>query len=426
MISVFCEHITPRLRYVLDFCFAQKGFDYELVTSRDEWKSKRDLRINYSVYPLPAELQITPEGLLSEDGIRKQIDIQLSPEECSVSGITDSLSVIFWMLTRYEEYSDHERDEHDRYPGKQSLLVKSGLNNKPLADILVKKIWEDIGLDYQVIQNGFECVPSFDIDVAWAYKHRSLYRTLGAGFTKGNLLQRIKVIAGVQKDPYDTYSYITEIASRVNRIICFVLLADWSKYNKNINWKNEQYRSLIRGLNSVGGMGIHPSYESSKNENILEKEIFRLEQIVGHEIVKSRQHFLRFRIPDTYEMLLSQGIQREFSMGFADETGFRAGTSFPFRFFNLRTNSETSLLIFPFAYMDGVLKDKLRLNPSQAQAHVESLVNEVKAVGGVFMCIWHNSSINDFGEWSGWRSVLDHNLSLVERNEQSSFDDFWI
>ena len=73
--------------------------------------------------------------------------------------------------------------------------------------------------------------------------------------------------------------------------------------------------------------------------------------------------------------------------------------------------------------MDGVLKDQLKLNPESAKVLVKELIDEIKNVGGVLMCIWHNSSINDLGEWQGWKSVLDYNISLVEKNETSFYDD---
>jgi len=321
-----------------------------------------------------------------------------------------------------------QRDKHDRYMAKNSVLVKSGIQKKPFADILVKQIWKKIELDYTIVQDGFQCVPSFDIDIAWAYKNRTLARRIGSGLTKGNLKERIKVNLGKAQDPYDTYAHINEISTKVNRIICFSLLGDWSKYDKNIHWKNENYRSLIRGLNSSGGMGIHPSYESYLKPEQLEKEISRLEQIVGHEIVKSRQHFLRLKLPESYEMLAALGIQRDFTMGYAEEIGFRAGTSFPYHFFNLRTNKPMNLLVFPFAYMDSALKDNLKLSTDQAKEVITDLTNEVKNVGGVLMCIWHNSSINDLGEWKGWRDVLDYNISLVDSatTENAAFDDDFI
>jgi len=425
MISVFSEHITPRLTYVLEFCFAQRGFEYQVVSSSAEWSKIRSLRINYSHLPIPCDYHIKPHDSLFEEGIKPDTKVTLAGDELRIDGMTDEFALIFRFLSRYEEYLPHERDQHDRYKSSNSELVQLNVQNKPVADLLNKKIWNKLGLDYTLVERGFECVPSFDIDVAWAFKHRKLARTIGAGLTKGKLRQRLRVFTGKEQDPYDTYSYISEISAKVNRIICFALLGDWSKYDKNIHWKNEALGSLLRGLNATGGMGIHPSYEAHLNPEKLEMEISRLEHIVGHEIVKSRQHFLRLRIPESYELIIDKGIQRDFTMGYADNTGFRAGTSFPFYFFNLRTNKPTKLLVFPFAYMDGVLKDQLKMTPEEAKIHIKSLVDEVKNVGGVLMHIWHNSSVNNLGEWEGWRDVLNYNMGLVEKTDDagSNFDD---
>lgn len=423
MISVFSENNSERLKYVLNFCFADKGFDYKIVTSREEWSKVKYFRINYSSLNVDAEHSISPCGILFSKGAGENHIISSFDQEFLIDGIKDDLGIIFWLLTRYEEYNLNHLDEHKRYLATNSAAVRLNFLRKPLADILCKEIWEKIGLDYNIVKNGCELIPSFDIDVAWAYKNRKLTRKIGAVIKHGNLSQRVKVWLGKEKDPYDTYDYIHEISTKVNRIICFALLGDWSKFDKNIHWKNDNYQSLLRSLNTLGGMGIHPSYDSYLNTGKIEEEISRLEKIVGHEVVKSRQHFLRLNFPKTYECLVECGIQRDFTMGYSDEVGFRAGTSFPYKFYNLRTDKITNLLIFPFVYMDSALKDQLKLSAEESKNLINKLADEVKDVGGIFMCVWHNSSINNLGEWEGWKDVLDFTVSLFEKKQDSVFDD---
>jgi len=165
-------------------------------------------------------------------------------------------------------------------------------------------------------------------------------------------------------------------------------------------------------------MGIHPGYFAHLNPEQIKKEVKRLEEITGHEIVKSRAHFLRIQIPESYEMLINEGIKREYSMGYADDIGFRAGTSFPYYFFNLNTNEATDLLVFPFAYMDCAFKDQLKLSPDESIVEIKEMINEVKSVGGVFMCIWHNSSITDRKPWKGWFDVLKYTISESNKKEK--------
>ena len=229
----------------------------------------------------------------------------------------------------------------------------------------------------------------------------------------------MKVLLNRKKDPYDTYSEIVHISTKLNRIICFSLLSDYGKYDKNISWKNQEYQSLIRGLNSSGGMGIHPGYNSFLKADVQLKETKRLEQIVGHEITKNRFHFLRYEIPKSYQILLENGIKKDYSMGYADNVGFRAGTSFPYYHFDLAKNESSNLLVFPFAYMDSALKDYLKLDISKAQEKVKNLIDEVANVGGLFMCVWHNSSITDSGEWEGWKSILDFTVDYTNKLKKS-------
>ena len=119
----------------------------------------------------------------------------------------------------------------------------------------------------------------------------------------------------------------------------------------------------------------------------------------------------------SYDLLIQNGIKKDYSMGYSDRSGFRAGTSFPFYYFNLKKNKAEDLLIFPFAYMDSALKDKMNLSSEEALKHVEQIIDKTAKVGGLFMCIWHNSSVTDKGEWKGWRDVLDRTVdhSLLKR-----------
>ena len=407
MISIYATHKTPRLEYVLDFCFGSKGEEWQIISVLQKWTHVNEFRINYSNDDVPADLTIRPHPLLFSNAINPDVELTYENEQLSIDAVEDELSVIFYLLTCQSEYGDNDRDEHDRLKAKNHPLVKLGLNNRPIADELVVSVWDKIGLDYSQILKRYQCVPSFDIDIAWAYKNRGLIRGMAAFLKSKHKKERLKVILGKQKDPYDTYDTIDEIALTLERIICFALLGDWSKYDKNIHWKNRKLGSLIRGLNATGGMGIHPSYNTYLDPAKIRDEISRLESIVGHEVTKSRQHFLRLRLPESYRLLIQCGIRRDYSMGFADNLGFRAGTSFPYLWFDLEKNEQTELLVFPFAYMDSALKDYLKLDPEKAKENIRELILHTRKVGGVFMFIWHNSSINDRDEWRGWKEVLD-------------------
>ena len=132
--------------------------------------------------------------------------------------------------------------------------------------------------------------------------------------------------------------------------------------DKNINHNHPSLINLIRFISKNNLTGIHPSYKSFNNLEILKMEISRLDKITSKTSI-SRFHYLKFTLPESYQILLKAGIKQDYSMGFVDRIGFRAGTCTPFNFYDLEKECTTDLKIFPFAYMDGVLNDKLKYTP---------------------------------------------------------------
>ncbi|MBK6903035.1 MAG: polysaccharide deacetylase family protein [Saprospirales bacterium] len=130
----------------------------------------------------------------------------------------------------------------------------------------------------------------------------------------------------------------------------------------------------------------------------MKEEKERLEGICGQQIRKSRQHFLRLRLPESFRALLEADLTEDYSMGYADAIGFRAGTSVPFRWYDLAGENATGLLVVPFQVMDITLKKYMGLSPEEATKRMLDLVNVVRRTGGTFCCIWHNSSFDEKGD----------------------------
>jgi hypothetical protein len=396
---------------VLDFCFAQKGEPFRVIQHQDDSPTDQSISVNYSNDKMDANLSIAPQGILFESEIYPSKELKYENGTLTIDGVHDPFGLIFYFLTNYSEYFNQDRDQHDRFKSVNHPLVKLGLNTTPVVDLLIKQIWEQIGLDYSKVQKGFEIVPTFDIDIAWAYKERPFLRAIGAAFKGGSILERIQVMSGAKKDPYDTFEEIQRIADDFEKTRGFVLLGDYGPYDKNIPWNNSNYQLLINQLSKNLELGIHPSYKSYGDQHQIKIEKSRLEQIVDRKIVASRQHFLRLKIPNTYHDLIDVGLNHDHSMGFADNIGFRSGTSFSYPFFNLINNHSTTFMIHPFVYMDSAFKDYLKLDVRQSMDKMNQIMQQVKEVGGQFSFIWHNSSIHDQGEWKGWKILLNQTLA---------------
>lgn len=117
-------------------------------------------------------------------------------------------------------------------------------------------------------------------------------------------------------------------------------------------------------------------------------------------------------MPETYRNLLHLGIREEYSMGYADQIGFRASIAHPFNFFDLESNKSTDLIVYPFQVMDVTLRDYLKMNPDQAIEKIGSIITQIKTVGGTFSILWHNESLSEWKEWTGWSSVFTQMLEM--------------
>jgi hypothetical protein len=122
---------------------------------------------------------------------------------------------------------------------------------------------------------------------------------------------------------------------------------------------------------------------------------------------------LRFNLPDTYQKLIDLEIEEDYSMGYASHVGFRASTCTPFYFYDLDFEIQTPLKVFPFALMDTTLNDYMKLTPKQSLGRIRDLKNEVKAVNGVFITLFHNESLSNYLRWKGWKRLYKSTLNIV-------------
>src|ERR1700761_5705856 len=126
---LYSTHITPRLRYIARF-LGKELFDHPIAITATirEFKAYKGPRINYSDHRLADEdgntidaFFLRPTGLLSAKGITpmgiKCFDYKSYPAFFPTEGDMpfDLLSAIFYLLSRYEEYGPHKKDNYGRY-----------------------------------------------------------------------------------------------------------------------------------------------------------------------------------------------------------------------------------------------------------------------------------------------------------------------
>ncbi len=419
MVTVLVDKITSRLEYTFDFIFKSRGVEYQLIISPDEFKNASAPKLNYSKH-LTKELYIAPSGLLVEEGLRsrKITKSKFNSIEClDFEGQQDIVASIFYVLSRYEEYTCQSKDEHGRFPAKESVLLRFDWIEQCVCDRWAIEVLKFISAENLIEKNETKLIPTFDIDNTFAYKLKtgkvkflSICKDV-LTLNVGRIKERRAVNKGT-KDPYDTFDLIREIGAKNKETKLFWLIGERAEKDRNISVDNVAHQQLLVSMDREIEVNLHPSYHSNGVVETIEKEKVKIQYVLGREVLSSRQHYLRFELPRTFNALHSVGFQHEYSMGFAERVGFRSGTARSHNWFNLETNEITGLKIHPFAYMDGTLNEYMNLNIEESKQKVNELYNEVSTFGGDFIFIWHNETIGDYKKWKGWSEVLHHTLSL--------------
>ncbi|WP_341905979.1 polysaccharide deacetylase family protein [Fluviicola taffensis] len=424
----YVDEISVRLIYTLDFVFNEHGLAYQLTNDKPIFESFEGTKISYSDFEFGNTPCLNPASLLFEETFRESIVVEKGSwhgVDClKFDSVSDPLSSIFYVLTRYEEYHVKFPDEHGRFTSKESIQSKLGWLHIQIVEHWIEaffRIHSPKYLKQLELGRSVQIIPSFDIDNTFAFKWKEGWRSWlsnGKDLVKNNQ-ERLKIRKLVQKgeleDPFDAFELIRSIYKNYPETRVFWHLGNYAKYDTNIAWNDQRHQQLILEMSSIGYLGLHPSYSSNYSDEKLNQEVVRIKTITSKPIGESRQHFLKLNLPKTYRRMMDQGFEKDFTMGYADDYGFRAGTAHEHAFFDLLTNEAfPHYRIVPFAYMDGTLLEYKKLSIEKSLAVIDQLVAEVKRYGGVFCFIWHNETIAEAGKWKGWKKVFDHTLEQLK------------
>ena len=426
MLLIYTSKITSRLTYTFRHFFKRiLLIDVEFTTKINEFVAHSGPKITYAKQPLSTEFFVQSHLLLFEQGVNN-IDINVSDWDCTKcffkvsekSSIPfDVFAATFYLLSRYEEYLPHVKDEFERFTAKESIAFKHNFLDKPIVDIWaykVKKLLISRFPDFEFKKKKFEYISTIDVDSAYAFRHKGVVRTV-SGIAKDILLLRLRqfwfrsmVLLGFKPDPFNTFDWLLSMQKKHKiKTIFFFLVSEYTTYDKNISVRNSKFQSLVKHIADYSKVGLHPSYFTMKNVKKLKKEKQKLESIINTNITKSRQHYLRFVMPKTFRNLVELDIEEDYSMGYATHYGFRAGTCTPFYFYDLEYEIQTPLKLFPFAVMDVTLRDYLQFSNKKSFATIIQLADEVKKVNGTFITLNHNETFNKYGRFRGWKLMYE-------------------
>ena len=431
MLLVYSHKITPRLKYTFKhICKRILGLEIKFTSKVEDFIAHDSLKMSYTRQPLSNELFVRSNELLFEQGL-SDLDINVQNWENTKGFFAagersdlpyDIFAASFYLLSRYEEYLPHVKDDYGRFMAKESLAYKNRFLNQPVIDIWAYKlqtVLKERFPDFKFSDRKYRLQPIIDVPMAYYFRKKGLLRTIGGTFTDigrfrfRQLYQRYLVLMGFKRDPYDTFKWIITKQKQCDfKFTVLFLIGDYSTYDKSISTNKKEFVSLIKSVADYCYVGIKASYFALEDISIIKKEKLKMEAIINSDLHAVRHSFSKLNLPQSYRNLIELEINQDFTMGYIDTLGFRAGTCTPFQFYDLDYEVQTPLQINPYHCLDfGLLKYASQLDK---QEHLQKLIDEVKAVNGTFTPVFHNYTFSNQERWKGFRSLFNLILESAE------------
>ena len=313
---------------------------------------------------------------------------------------------------------------YGRYAHENSLAFKEEFLNIPLINIWLQDFRQTLKGRFPSLtihHSPFTFQPTYDIDEAFAFKNKGLMKAAG-GIARSVvnrewaiLNERINVLREKSQDPYDAYNWMDKLHEKNNLkpTYFFHVANEKGKYDKNVSPTYPAMRQLIKQHADKYAIGIHPSWRSGDEEELLEEEIRTLETISEKKIKFSRQHYIRFHLPHTFRRLIAAGITDDYSVGYGSINGFRASVATSFYWYDLKRDEQTNLLLHPFCFMEANSFFEQKYLPQRAYEEMMHYYNAVKTVNGNLITIWHNTFLGSYRSFEGWKHVYEEFVRQV-------------
>lgn len=345
-------------------------------------------------------------------------------ENGAVVFYADIIAATLFMLSRWEETVVPIRDNHDRFPATASVACRQGFLDRPIIDEygLILQTWLKVLLpDWIPERSSFTVKLSHDIDaVESCLDLRTLARTFAGDLLKRHSPRRAGQTLLSRVSPgrdllYQGIMELAELSERHGLASAFYFMgasrgAHDSGYDPSSSTVIRCMEDLARRGHEIG---FHAGYHTLDDPARFAWERSRVQAASNNDEMGGRQHYLRFRVPDTWRMWEQAGMSHDSTLGYAEQEGFRCGTCHPFHPFDIEHDRQLALTEVPLIVMDRTLRQYRGLTPEQGQERILALADRCRRVNGVFTMLWHNSSLRD--EWEPWAAMYRRVLPILAR-----------
>jgi len=228
-----------------------------------------------------------------------------------------------------------------------------------------------------------------------------------AGGLRGILTQIDSLRLRLQgREPYWNFEHIMELEDRLGARSTFLFLNEsargfrpkyWGRYEIG----SRKVRDVIKTLDRGGWeVGLHGSYRSYDDIDLLRLEKETLEDILGKRVRSTRQHYLNLRNPETLRFQRAVGLEVDSTIGYTDQVWDASRGTLPYY------PDDCGILELPITVMDTI-----GLHSPDVRKKTEAAVERIAAAGGLIVLDWHQRTFSP----SEYSEAVDLYVSIVER-----------
>ncbi len=296
---------------------------------------------------------------------------------------------LWGIYTGEEEYDPMFRDRYNRF----AYYMSTGHNVfKPeVSEFLFN---EGHNIEYP-FGKRFALALTHDIDNVMLSRlgtiSRSVHQLAGGKF--GQSAKTILGRSAKRFNPLWNFDKIIALEKKYGAKSSFYFLS-LERGDADFSFEIKDLKDELRGIIQSGHeVGLHGGHNAYNNLDILLKQKDRIEKAAGMEVVGYRNHYLRFKIPSTWELLKRAGFKYDATFGYNDCVGFRNGMGHPFRPFNLESGDFIDIIEIPLIIMDCTLDSYMRLDTEQSWLVIKRLLDTVSNISGAVSILWHNTDM---------------------------------
>lgn len=329
----------------------------------------------------------------------------------------DILKASLVLITCFQEYIISARDTHERFLGEYSKYKQ--YNNVPLFDIQAEVFFDILnqkGYNTNQRNNKVRIMLTHDVDnlssrhyLIFLHNIKELLTNKDKQFT----LKLNTLVEDVIKNKFDNFDECIALERQVNAKSEFYFLQGVKhrygrRYKLNEMENKKEYFSKQNGYVP----GIHTNYFSYNDENKIKIEKKEIDTYFEDNCNSSRNHYLRFKVPESWSVLKNAKIEYDCSLGYSDVNGFRAATGQSFIPYDMNKNDIIEIIEIPLVYMD-IINMEGKGSQDIKFIRAKSIIDILMKYGATVSILHHPSALAQNEDYKMYKQILSY---LKENN----------